>query len=494
MKWFGTRSGGIFLLMLLLVGIAGAVLLVQHQQNLSQHASNNPTTYEMGIYTSCGAKDACLNQLDTLAQGGFTDVLDYGIWNGNPSMKDFTLYATHAQNLGLKIIWNFKDFWNDPHQLIQEYPEMAATCGCSNNTGFLAYVVNSVKNFPATWGYYIADEARVQNHQAVKNVSDLIHTVDPVHPRLYVANAWTVGDVNTILGTYADTADVLATDFYPTGFGQNINDTKKLADAVQQVANSTGKQSAMVLQAHSWNHYTTCGKPYPQTIDMISQMTQTLNYQHPALILWYSYFDLLAQSCPEDNFSLHWGNLQTAIHSITLGACSADGGDSRSYPQCSRTTTGCVQNFPASYLVTVHHCNDGAYICPANEARAANPGECGLPANPAPIGYLDGASCSYVYGWACDASNYQQPLRVDLYVDGPSGVGTNIVQLQANIQRESAVGERCGGNNGHGFYYPLPASLKDGKPHTLYVYAIDTPAGNNNPLLIGSPKTFTCSR
>jgi len=41
----------------------------------------------------------------------------------------------------------------------------------------------------------------------------------------------------------------------------------------------------------------------------------------------------------------------------------------------------------------------------------------------------------------------------------------------------------------HGFKYNLPDSVKDGKPHTLYMYAINVPDGAN-PLL-GS-KTITC--
>lgn len=375
------RLWGFLGVFVLTIAIAVTVSLSQRQQTIQQHASGNAPTYPMAIYTSCGTGSGCLANLDTLSQGGFSEVIDYSQWGHNPSIQNFIQYANKASSVGVKIIWNFKDFWKDTNQFTQEFPAMASSCGCSDNTGFLTYVVTSVKNLPGTWGYYIADETSTGNHTYVKTVADIIHNADPNHPRLYVGNGWTTSAVNTILGTYADTAEVLATDFYPIGNGQDINYTKNLADAVQTVAHNTGKQPAMVLQAHSWNHYAHCGLPYPTTSDMISQMTQALNYQRAPFIIWYSQFDILTTSCGEDNPTLHWNNLVTAIHSNQFGACSSNGGDQNSYPQCSLTTGACLQHFPDKYVVVVHHCNDGTYICPANEARPAIPGECGVPNN-----------------------------------------------------------------------------------------------------------------
>jgi hypothetical protein len=235
-------------------------------------------------------------------------------------MQGMLTYADHAASVGLKIIWNFNGFWQTSTPYAQAYPAMAASCGCATNSDFLTYVVTILGSHPATWGYYIADEPSASSHQAVQAVSDQIHHADPTHPRLFVALAWSVGAVNSLLDLYADTAEVLATDYYPIGKGLDLNYTGALAGAVQQVATSHGRSAAMVLQAHSWNHYPLgtyappcVAAPYPTRNDMRSQLQQTLTKSDPRLILWYSYFDLLTPLCPEDDYATHWSNLVSVI-------------------------------------------------------------------------------------------------------------------------------------------------------------------------------------
>jgi hypothetical protein len=110
--------------------------------------------------------------------------------------------------------------------------------------------------------------------------------------------------------------------------------------------------------------------------------------------------------------------------------------------------------------------------------------------NPAPKGSFDMATCNQFAGWACDQSDYAQPLSIHFYADGQAGKGGTIVgSATANIQREAGVASSCGGNANHGFSFAAPASLKDGKSHTIYAYAIGIPDGNS---LLGS-KTITCS-
>lgn len=107
-----------------------------------------------------------------------------------------------------------------------------------------------------------------------------------------------------------------------------------------------------------------------------------------------------------------------------------------------------------------------------------------------PVGFFDVADCTGFYGWACDGDNYNQPLDVHFYVDGPAdGKRKPIAIISADIKREQAVANRCGGKAAHGFYYALPESLRDGKQHTIYAYAISVPAGTN-PLL--GTKTINC--
>jgi len=108
------------------------------------------------------------------------------------------------------------------------------------------------------------------------------------------------------------------------------------------------------------------------------------------------------------------------------------------------------------------------------------------------ISFFDDADCSSLAGWACDPDDYAAAMQVHFYADGPAGTGSFVGATTANLVREAAVGDLCGGKNNHGYAFSTPASLKDGRKHTIYVYAINTPAGNN-PQLTDSPKTIVCS-
>jgi hypothetical protein len=309
------------------LALANLILLVvmvacsQPVQRLPQQTTAAPVpTDGFAIYESCGTSRGCFGRIDTIAGGGFKEVLDYSLWDGNPSMQTFLTYADHANSVGMKVIWNFKDFWQTSVPFAQAYPAMAASCGCSTNSDFLTYVVTILRSHPATWGYYIADEPSASSHQEVKAVSDIIHHADPAHPRLFVGLAWSVSAVNSLLSLYANTAEVIATDYYPIGKGLDVNSTGALAGAVQQVAASYGRSAAIVLQAHSWNHYPQgsyappcVAAPYPTRNDMRTQLDQTLTKSTPRLILWYSYFDLYMPRCPEDDYATHWSNLVSVI-------------------------------------------------------------------------------------------------------------------------------------------------------------------------------------
>jgi hypothetical protein len=109
-----------------------------------------------------------------------------------------------------------------------------------------------------------------------------------------------------------------------------------------------------------------------------------------------------------------------------------------------------------------------------------------------PKGNFDYAGCDVFSGWSCDADSYSTALSIHFYADGLAGGGTFVGSTTANLARESAVGSQCGGNVNHGFSFPVPASLMDGKPHTIYAYAINTPSGNN-PLLTRNGKSITCA-
>jgi len=113
--------------------------------------------------------------------------------------------------------------------------------------------------------------------------------------------------------------------------------------------------------------------------------------------------------------------------------------------------------------------------------------------NPPPIGYHDSSTCTASFGWACDASDYNQPLQIHFYGDGPAGSGTFLGAATADIAAEAGVASACGGNANHRFQFNTPDSLKNGLNHDIYAYALDIPGGAGNPLLTGSPKTINCA-
>lgn len=101
-------------------------------------------------------------------------------------------------------------------------------------------------------------------------------------------------------------------------------------------------------------------------------------------------------------------------------------------------------------------------------------------------------TCTSMQGWACDGTNFSQPLQIHFYADGLFNQGGKFIgSTVANVPREAAVAAKCGGVAAHGFTFAYPASLKDGKTHTIYAYAIGLTPGTNM-LLVGSPKNAVC--
>lgn len=69
---------------------------------------------------------------------------------------------------------------------------------------------------------------------------------------------------------------------------------------MQAVADAAGAQPAMVLQAFSWSQYRTVPTPprYPGTRHLRAMRDATIRYGSPAMILWYSYQDILRSDRP----------------------------------------------------------------------------------------------------------------------------------------------------------------------------------------------------
>ena len=139
-----------------------------------------------------------------------------------------------------------------------------------------------------------------------------VHYTDPFHPRLFVTY-----NVQK-LAVFADSADVLAEDYYPIGEPyQTVNGTGTVAQQVQLLANRHMLASALVLQSHSLGEYRAYASlchpfprcmPYPTVGQMRQMRDLVLQNAHPRLILWYSFFDLLKSDDPVQR----WSNLINA--------------------------------------------------------------------------------------------------------------------------------------------------------------------------------------
>lgn len=78
-----------------------------------------------------------------------------------------------------------------------------------------------------------------------------------------------------------------------------------------------------------------------------------------------------------------------------------------------------------------------------------------------PTGSLDNADSKVIQGWAWDPQRPDESIEVDIY-DGKSLLG----KVSADRFRKDLV-ENGKGNGRHGFLFPTPASLKDGRPHSI---------------------------
>ena len=105
---------------------------------------------------------------------------------------------------------------------------------------------------------------------------------------------------------------------------------------------------------------------------------------------------------------------------------------------------------------------------------------CGTSTAPNYVGYVDQLSCSTIGGWAADRNSLNNSIFVNVY-DGSTLLGT----LSANASRGD-VGTYLNDNGLHGFGLATPASLKDGKPHTITA----RPGSSSTPL--AGAQTLTC--
>lgn len=105
-------------------------------------------------------------------------------------------------------------------------------------------------------------------------------------------------------------------------------------------------------------------------------------------------------------------------------------------------------------------------------------------AQPLNEGWLEVANCTTISGWALNRRSPNTSLNVSIY-DGTNP--TPLATVAANQFRSDLV--ICAGDTGlHGFSFTVPASLKDGQPHSITARIASTTVP-----LAGTPVTLTCS-
>ena len=277
---------------------------------------NKPPTITLppqGLYDSCvPSYEDCLNHLNVLAEKGFKLIVNYGQLYGD--VKSQIAYADRAHSLGMQVIWSILPRIGQPDNwMISKYPNLAGESKCSDNNCLIKFFVDLVKDHPATWGYYVADEIKPAEYEELKKWTDAIRQADPNHPRLIV----TAGSNDPMEQYYwfyswmKDSAEVFGPDYYPYGYiesGSAISKyTGDTARHAQYLADKLGGQSVMVLQAFSWARYSQtrlcllwpmCAK-FPTFKQMKAQRDQTILNAHPAIILWWTYEDILKTDDPQ---------------------------------------------------------------------------------------------------------------------------------------------------------------------------------------------------
>jgi|SRR5579872_5102194 len=148
-------------------------------------------------------------------------------------------------------------------------------------------------------------------------------------------------------------------------------------------------------------------------------------------------------------------------------------------PACHYVKLPCQSNNPT--------CDTHILVCPDGQNNTITTTQTD---NSQPVGLVDSADCQKATGWAYTPQLPFRVMYIQLYDNGPLGVGRFLGTILANLKLDDNDVIQIFGN--HEFYYPVPAFLKDGKLHSLYAYAYDASSSAKPTLLVGSPKILTC--
>jgi hypothetical protein len=119
----------------------------------------------MGMYEGVEMMDYAyqsnVKHISDMASRGFTLVLNYNsMTNYRQSTRELLAYADVAQANGMKIIWELRNKKDDVSgmTLVKRIATFAHDVGATTDQDLMAGFVRTVKDHPATYGYYMADE------------------------------------------------------------------------------------------------------------------------------------------------------------------------------------------------------------------------------------------------------------------------------------------------------------------------------------------------
>lgn len=119
----------------------------------------------------------------------------------------------------------------------------------------------------------------------------------------------------------------------------------------------------------------------------------------------------------------------------------------------------------------------------------------------APIGNFDGLHNNNCYfdGWTLDPDEPNKSIQIKVYRDGPASSGVLVGTFDANIASPD-VTTVTGYPGNHRFVFILgqESGLKDGNPHPVYIYGVNSDGSGNDYLLTdttqgtNTPRTAQC--
>jgi hypothetical protein len=290
--------------------IAIAILVVSPPAvTLAAADRAGPALPPQGLYEGCApgaSRDTCIDHLVTIHAAGFRYVLNYSAWYGAPA--EILRYADAAAGLGLQLIWPLNHpAWRGLGGLDGTYPSLGESGILQSNSELTSLAVSLVANHPATWGFYIGDELPAAEVGRVRGLSATVRRLAPEKPQLYVARPGVAK-----LQPFAGIVDVAGADTYPVGSGDPL--VGQAARSAQTAAAAAGAQTAMVLQAFSWSQYAPTPRTpqYPSLRSLRAMRDAAIRHAHPAMILWYSYQDILRSDRPRRR----WHDLVRAAFSF----------------------------------------------------------------------------------------------------------------------------------------------------------------------------------